>query len=104
MKKLIGLTLMACLISTFSFQNANATGEELMKKSDCFTCHKTDAKLVGPSFKEIAAKYKATDVDSLADKVIKGGAGVWGQIPMTAHPALKKEDVKKMIEWILTQK
>ena len=80
-------------------------GHDLMMKSDCMTCHKVDARLVGPSFQEVAAKYKgqADATDKLADKIIAGGAGNWGQIPMMAHPALAKEDVKKMVEWILMQ-
>lgn len=79
-------------------------GKLLISKSDCFACHKPDGKLVGPSYAEIAKKYTVTDanVTMLAGKVIKGGTGVWGQIPMAAHPAVKLADAKKMVKYILS--
>jgi cytochrome c len=79
-------------------------GESLMASSDCNTCHKADMKLVGPSFKEIAAKYTEADIDKLTDKVIKGGSGSWGEVAMTPHPALKTDDVKEMVKFILSHK
>lgn len=99
--------LLLALLVLFSpiVQGQAPTGHDLMMKSDCMTCHKLDMKLVGPSFQEMAAKYKgqADAVDKLVEKVIQGGSGNWGQIPMMPHPALAKEDVKKMVEWILAQ-
>lgn len=79
-------------------------GKMLIAKSDCFACHKPDGKLVGPSYTEIAKKYKSTDanVTTLAGKVIKGGTGVWGQIPMAAHPKISQVDAKKMVKYILS--
>ena len=77
--------------------------EELAKKYMCLTCHQVDKKLVGPAFKEIAAKYasdKAAE-GKMVDKVKKGGAGVWGQIPMPPNTAIKDEDLKTLIKWIL---
>jgi cytochrome c len=81
-------------------------GLELEAKSDCGTCHKLDEKLVGPTFREIAAKYPMTDatIDSLSAKVIRGGAGNWGQVPMTPHPDLPKEDAKAIVKYILLLK
>lgn len=82
-------------------------GLELVAKSDCFTCHDVSQKKVGPAYKDVAAKYGApTDetVEKLADKVIKGGAGNWGTVPMTAHPQLAKEDVKTMVKYVLELK
>jgi cytochrome c len=78
----------------------------LMKGSDCFACHKEKEKLLGPSFADIAAKYKADkDIDKLlVAKVKVGGAGAWGAIPMSPHPALKDEDITKMIQYIMTVK
>jgi cytochrome c551/c552 len=61
----------------------------LMAGSDCNTCHRPDMKLVGPSFKEIANKYTAADVDKLADKVIKGGSGSWGEVCHDCRTRLK---------------
>ena len=81
-------------------------GLELEAKSDCATCHKLDEKLIGPSFREIAAKYPMNDatIDSLSEKVIKGGSGNWGQVPMTAHPDMPKEDAKAIVKYVLLLK
>lgn len=82
------------------------TGKVLIENSDCVSCHQKDAKLVGPSYKEIAAKYPADEknIDKLADKIITGAVGTWGQIPMPAHPSLSKEDAKEMVKYILSNK
>jgi cytochrome c len=81
-------------------------GLELEAKSDCATCHKLDEKLIGPTFREIAAKYPMNDatIDSLSEKVIKGGAGNWGQVPMTPHADMSKEDAKAIVKYILLLK
>lgn len=81
-------------------------GLELVAKSDCLTCHKVADKLIGPAYQEIAAKYEATDenIEMLAGKIIKGGQGVWGQIPMTAHPQLSEQDAQQMVKYILLLK
>lgn len=81
-------------------------GLELEAKSDCGTCHKVEDKLVGPSFREIAARYEMNDatVDSLAGKIIHGGAGNWGQVPMTAHPDMPVDDAKAIVKYILLLK
>ena len=79
-------------------------GEKLIAKSDCVACHKIDKKLIGPSYLEIAKKYPSNDknINYLAEKIIKGGSGVWGTIPMAAHATLKKDDAKKMAKYILS--
>lgn len=79
-------------------------GKTLVEGADCLTCHKIDAKLIGPSYQEIAAKYTEADLDLLADKIVNGGSGVWGDVPMSAHPGLDKENAKKMVKYILSQK
>ena len=81
-------------------------GLELIAKSDCLTCHKVGEKLIGPSYKEVAAKYESNDenIALLAGKIIKGGQGVWGQIPMTAHPQVSEADAKQMVKYILLLK
>ncbi len=78
-------------------------GVELIAQSDCLTCHKVSEKLNGPAYKDVAAKYENTEenVALLASKIIKGGSGVWGAIPMTAHPALSEEDAKAMAKYVL---
>lgn len=81
-------------------------GEALISKSDCFACHKVDAKVLGPSYKDVAAKYpnNAATINQLVEKVKKGGSGVWGAIPMSPHPALSDDDCKAMVKYILSLK
>lgn len=82
-------------------------GLAIEAKSDCATCHKLNERLVGPSFKEIANRYAGADeakIDSLAGKIINGGAGNWGQVPMTPHPDLAKEDAVTVVKYVLLLK
>ena len=81
-------------------------GLALVAGSDCLTCHKTSEKNIGPAYKEVAAKYENTEenVKMLAGKIIKGGSGNWGAIPMTPHPQLKQEDVEAMVKYIFLLK
>lgn len=78
----------------------------LMSKSDCKACHAVDQKMVGPAFLDIANRYKKDRpaMSKLTGKVITGGAGNWGQIPMTPHPQLSKKDVAEMVSYILSLK
>lgn len=84
----------------------NGEGEKLIAKNDCIGCHNKDQKIIGPAYVDIAAKYPLNDenVDHLVDKVIAGGKGVWGEIPMTPHDGLSKDDAKKMVSYILSLK
>ena len=68
--------------------------------------HAVDKKIVGPAYKEVAAKYKGDKaaVDKLASKIIKGGAGVWGAVPMPANPQVSEADAKKLATWVMSQK
>lgn len=79
-------------------------GKNLIATSDCLACHKVDQKLVGPAYQEVAAKYEFNDknVDYLAGKIIEGGAGVWGQIPMSPHPDLSRENAREMAKYVLS--
>lgn len=81
-------------------------GLALVAKSDCFTCHKVKETAIGPSYEAVAAKYENTEevVDKLAAKVISGGSGNWGSVPMTPHPQLSKEDAKAMVRYVLELK
>lgn len=82
-------------------------GLELVASSDCFTCHKIDDKLTGPSYREIANKYAgASDAvkDSLAHTIIKGSTGKWGTAIMIPHPDLSVENAKAMVEYVLLLK
>ncbi|GAB4494647.1 MAG: hypothetical protein OHK0019_21600 [Saprospiraceae bacterium] len=79
-------------------------GERIMAKSDCRTCHNPEVQTVGPGYRQIAERYKNTveNVEMLAQKVIKGGAGVWGAAAMSAHPDLQPDDAKAMVNYILS--
>lgn len=84
-------------------------GLKLIAGSDCLTCHKVDEKLIGPSYREVANKYVATDetITNLAHKIIKGvegSEGIWGSVPMTPHEDLPEEDAKAMVKYILLLK
>ena len=82
------------------------SGEDLLKKSGCTACHANDKKVVGPAYKDVAAKYKgdAGAAAKLAEKVKKGGQGVWGPIPMPPNPAVADADLKTMVAFILALK
>ena len=78
---------------------------ELAQKNACTACHAVDKKLVGPAYKDVAAKYKgnAKAQAMLEEKVKKGSTGVWGQVPMPPNANVKDEDVKTLVKWILAQ-
>jgi len=80
--------------------------DDLLKKHNCLACHTVDKKLVGPSYQEVAKKYAGQkDAEKmLAEKVKKGGVGVWGQIPMPPNAAVPDADIQTMVKWILTKK
>lgn len=92
--------------STASSNPDYQKGLELVAKNDCLTCHKVSEKLTGPAYKDVAAKYESNDanISMLASKIIKGGSGVWGTIPMTPHANLSEEDAKQMVKYILLLK
>jgi cytochrome c len=77
--------------------------EALARKSDCLGCHAVATKLVGPAYKDVAAKYAGqTDAQAvLMQSIRNGGAGKWGELPMPAHPKLSDADLKKLASWIL---
>jgi cytochrome c len=80
--------------------------QALATAKNCMACHATDKKLVGPAYKEVAIKYAGQKdaVDKLAVKIIKGGSGVWGPVPMPANAQVSEADAKKLAAWVLTQK
>ncbi len=80
-----------------------SAGLRLINKSDCKSCHILNVRSVGPSYQEVAEKYKGQDVmDKLADKIIVGGTGVWGEHSMAAHPSISKADAKTMVSYIMS--
>ncbi len=100
--------LISCVLSaTALFSAAPAFADlALATSKNCMACHAVDKKIVGPSYKDVAAKYKGdkSAVDKLATKIIKGGSGAWGAIPMPANPQVSEADAKKLASWILAQK
>ncbi|MCZ2460389.1 MAG: c-type cytochrome [Chitinophagales bacterium] len=85
------------------------SGLALVAKNDCLTCHKVDEKLIGPPYREVADKYagipnRDSIVKHLADKIISGGTGVWGQVAMTPHPGISEPDAEAMVKYILLLK
>jgi cytochrome c len=84
----------------------NTSAQAMMQKNGCAACHAIDKKIVGPAYQDVAAKYKG-DKDALAklaDKVKKGGVGVWGQIPMPPNVQASDADIKDLVGWILSLK
>ena len=78
-----------------------AAAKALAQKNSCMGCHAVDKKLVGPSYKDVAAKYKGMKPEELAASIKKGGAGKWGSVPMPAQAALGDNDAKLLAEWVL---
>ena len=99
-RALIALAALAAISAPALAQQALATAK------NCMACHAIDKKLVGPAYKDVAAKYAGQKdaVDRLAAKILKGGSGVWGQVPMPPNAAVPEEDVKALVAWILTLK
>ena len=101
--KLRTTALGLALAAGWSVAPAALADEALAKKHNCLACHQVGAKSVGPAYKDIAKKYKgqADAAAKLADKVKKGGTGVWGQVPMPPNAAVPDADVKTLVDWIL---
>jgi cytochrome c len=102
--KTAAVVLAAGLLATGAVR-ADA-GEDLLKKSGCTACHAVDKKVVGPSYKEVAAKYRSDKgaATKLAEKVKKGGSGAWGPVPMPPNATVSDADIKTMVAYILALK
>lgn len=83
-----------------------AANEKLAQSNGCMTCHAVDKKVIGPSYKEIAAKYRSDKAAeaNLVKKVKAGGSGVWGSTPMPPNAHVKDDDIKTVVHWILATK
>ena len=103
--KIAAVALAAAALATTQAVYAQSA-DDLLKKSGCLACHAVDKKVVGPSYQEVAAKYKgdAGAAAKLMEKVKKGGSGVWGQVPMPPNPTVSDADLKTMITYILALK
>jgi len=93
----------AALVTVFAVSTPALADMALATTKNCMACHAVDKKLVGPSYKDIATKYagQADAVDKLAGKIIKGGSGAWGPVPMPANAQINDADAKKLVAWIL---
>ncbi len=84
----------------------STAGAQLIAKLDCLGCHKEQEKLIGPAYADVAKKYTASPavIDTLAKKVINGGKGNWGDVPMAGHPSVSMDDARTMVKYILSLK
>lgn len=98
----IAMLMLACAASANAAVDA-AKAQEIANKNACMGCHQVDKKLVGPAYKDVAAKYKGDKnaLATLTKKVKSGGAGVWGPVPMPANAGLSDADLKTVVEWVL---
>ncbi len=103
--KVMVLAASTAVLSLGAVANATAGDElALATKSGCMACHQVEMKVVGPAYKDVAAKYKGQDgaVDMLAAKVKAGGSGVWGPVPMPPNVNVSDEDIKTIVSWVLS--
>lgn len=98
--------ILFALVAAASVTVPALADQALATSKNCMACHAVDKKLVGPAYKVVAAKYAGdkSAADKLVGKVMKGGAGVWGPIPMPANPQVNEAEAKKLVAWILSQK
>jgi cytochrome c len=103
MRKFVAVSIAASLMASAGVAMASP---ELMKKNNCTACHANDKKMVGPAYKDVAAKYKsdAGAAEKLAKKIKAGGAGAWGQVPMPPHPQLSDADALTLAKYVLAVK
>ena len=100
------LLTIASLAAGFAVSAPAMADLQLATAKNCMACHAVDKKLVGPSFKDVAAKYAGQKdaASKLEAKVLKGGSGVWGPVPMPANTQVSPDEAKKLVAWILAQK
>jgi cytochrome c len=103
MKSILMVGMVA--VSAFATQSAMANAD-LAKAKNCMACHAVANKVVGPAYKDVAAKYAGQKdaEDKLVQKVLKGGSGVWGAIPMPANPQVSEAEAHTLVKWVLSQK
>jgi cytochrome c len=98
--------LLATLVGSSLMTSIALAQADLAKTKNCMACHATETKLVGPAFKDVAAKYKQKKgvQDELVRKVMKGGSGVWGGVPMPANPQVNDAEARQLVDWVLSLK
>jgi len=102
MKRSLSVCVMlSALVSSGAFAQA-----DLAKARNCMTCHTVATKLVGPAYKDVAERYagQKSAEDKLVQKVLKGGSGVWGPVPMPANPQVSEAEARTLVKWVLSTK
>ena len=104
MKRIILATL--SVAATFAVSTPVFADQALATSKNCMACHAVDKKVVGPAYKDVAKKYagNAKAADMLAAKIMKGGSGTWGPVPMPANTQVNEADAKKLAAWVLSMK
>lgn len=99
-------SLLVCLAAGALVSNVAMANADLAKSKNCMACHAVANKVVGPSFKDVAAKYAGQKdaEDKLTQKVLKGGVGVWGQVPMPANAQVSEAEARTLVKWVMAQK
>jgi cytochrome c len=103
MKRFLILSAVLAVASTSAFAQNEA---ELAKSKNCMACHAVANKVVGPAYKDVAAKYAGQkDAENkLVQKVMKGGSGAWGPVPMPANPQVSEAEARQLVKWVMSQK
>jgi cytochrome c len=99
-------SLLVCLAAGALVSNVAMANADLAKAKNCMTCHAVANKVVGPAFKDVAAKYAGQKdaEEKLTQKVLKGGSGVWGPVPMPANAQVSEAEARTLVKWVLSQK
>lgn len=99
-------SMMLCMLLSALVSTGAMANPDLAKAKNCMACHAVANKLVGPAFKDVAAKYSGQKdaEDKLVAKVMKGGTGVWGAVPMPANPQVTEPEARTLVKWVLSQK
>lgn len=106
MKRAVSATFVSMATGLALTSGAALASEELAKSKNCLACHATDKKLVGPAYRDVAAKY-AKDKDAvgrLAKRIREGGVGAWGQVPMPANPQVNDAEAQTLAKWVMATK
>jgi cytochrome c len=106
MEKQMKRSLMLCVVLSALACTSAFAQADLAKAKNCLACHAVSTKLVGPAYKDVAAKYAGQKgvEDKLVQKVMKGGSGVWGPVPMPANPQVSEAEARTLVKWVLSQK
>lgn len=100
------VSLLVCLVTGALVSNAAMANADMAKAKNCMACHSVANKVVGPAFKDVAAKYAGQKdaEDKLTQKVLKGGSGSWGVVPMPANTQINEAEARTLVKWVLSQK